>query len=133
MLTSMKKSAIFAALLFAAPLLASAQQLAPLQTLVGSIGRLVASLIPILITIALIVFFWGLIQYIRGAGKSAAAGKSIMIAGLVSLFVMVSVWGIIQLAQGALGVPANAPVQSPGVPVPGGSGANFQGVGSSPY
>ena len=114
----MKKQALIAFALFSLPLLASAQQLAPLQTLIGSIGRLVASVVPILITIALIVFFWGLIQYIRGAGKSAAAGKSIMIAGIVSLFVMVSIWGIIALAQNALNVNPNAQVQSPGVPVP---------------
>ena len=114
----MKKQALIAFALFALPLLASAQQLAPLQNLVGSFGRLVASVIPILITVALIVFFCGLVQYIRKSGKGHAEGKNIMIAGLVSLFVMVSVWGIISLAQGALNVPANAPVQSPGVPVP---------------
>ncbi|MEK7109062.1 MAG: hypothetical protein AAB919_01350 [Patescibacteria group bacterium] len=115
----MKKQALIALALLSAPLLASAQQLQPLQRLVNSIGLLVASLIPILITVALIVFFWGLVKYIRSSGKGHAEGKNIMIAGLVSLFVMVSIWGLIQLAQGALNVPANAPVQSPRVPIPG--------------
>ncbi len=112
------KKLTFTVALFALPLVASAQTLQPLMTLMGAIGRLVAMLIPILITVALIVFFFGLIKYIRSSGKGHAEGKNIMIAGLVSLFVMVSVWGIISLAQSALGVPANAPVQSPGVPVP---------------
>ncbi len=57
-------------------------------------------LIPVLIALALVVFFWGLIKYIR-SGKSAG-GKDIMIAGLVGLFIMVSVWGIIRIAQNTL-------------------------------
>lgn len=127
----MKKLAFIAPVLFALPLVASAQQLTPLATLISSIGHLVGMVVPILITIALIVFFWGLIKYIRSSGEGHGEGKNIMIAGLVSLFVMVSVWGIILLAQGALGVNPNAPVQSPGVPVPGSSG--YTGTGYSPY
>ncbi|MSR71011.1 hypothetical protein EXS62_03150 [Candidatus Kaiserbacteria bacterium] len=76
--------------------------LTPLKQFVQSLGEIVNMLIPILIAVALIVFFWGLIQYIRQSGKGHEAGKKIMIAGLVSLFVMVSVWGIIRLAQTAL-------------------------------
>ena len=106
-------------LLLALPLIASAQQLQPLQNLAGSVGRLVASLVPILVTLALVVFIWGLIRYIWGGTKADhKAGRNIMIAGLISLFVIVSVWGIIFLAQDALGVNRGAPVQSPGVPVP---------------
>jgi len=117
------KKLLFPALVFALPLIASAQQLQPLQNLAGSVGRLVASLVPILVTLALVVFIWGLIRYIWGGTKADhKAGRNIMIAGLISLFVIVSVWGIIFLAQDALGVNRGAPVQSPGVPVPGGSG-----------
>jgi len=114
----MKKISIAASALFLVPFIASAQALAPLQTLIASIGRLVASLVPILITLTLIIFFWGLFKYVRDSGKGHDAGKKIMVAGLGSLFVMVSIWGIINLAQGALNVNPNAPVQSPGVPVP---------------
>jgi|GEM_PF-1711372 len=121
------KKAVFAALLFSLPLFASAQALAPLQTLVASVGRLVASLVPILITLTMIIFFWGLFKYVRDSGKGHDAGKKIMVAGLGSLFVMVSIWGIINLAQGALNVNPNAPVQSPGVPVPGAYGNYYNG------
>ena len=57
-------------------------------------------LIPVLIALALVVFFWGLVKYIQ-SGK-AKGGKDIMIAGLVGLFIMVSVWGIIKVAQNTL-------------------------------
>lgn len=56
--------------------------------------------IPVLIALALVIFFWGLVQYIR----THKGGKDIMIAGLLGLFIMVSVWGIIRIAQNTLGV-----------------------------
>ncbi len=74
------------------------------STLEG-ISDLVDTAIPILIGLALIFFFWGLVKYVRSA--ESGDGKKIMIAGLVGLFIMVSVWGIIRLAQSVLGVQSN--------------------------
>lgn len=97
---------------------AFAQALQPLRNLVVAVGSLLNLLIPVLIAAALVVFFWGLVMYIRKpeGGEHGSSGRPIMIAGLVSLFIMVSVWGIINLAQNALGVQGNAPVQVPQVP-----------------
>ena len=117
----MKKSLASAtALLLALPLAASAQSLQPLANLIGAIGRLVGALVPILITMALVVFFFGLVRYLMGkGGKSDIAGaKSLMIWGLVSLFVMVSVWGIVRLAQDALGINPNQGATSPQILLP---------------
>jgi hypothetical protein len=99
-------------------MLAFAQALQPLRNLVVALGGILNLLIPVLIAAALVVFFWGLVQYIRHpeGGDHGGGGRPIMIAGLVSLFIMVSVWGIISLAQNALGVQGNAPVQVPQVP-----------------
>src|SRR6185436_17218531 len=116
----MKKSAFASLALFALPMFAFAQALQPLRNLVVAVGSILNLLIPVLIAAALVVFFWGLVQYIRhpeGGGEGhGASGRSVMIAGLISLFIMVSVWGIINLAQNALGVQGNAPVQVPQVP-----------------
>lgn len=106
----MKKTALISSLLFAAPLAAFAQTTAGLrniEVLVQGVGNIVNLLIPILIGLALVFFFWGLIKYIRTSGEGHAEGRNMMIAGLVSLFVMVSVWGIIQFAQSALGIGGN--------------------------
>lgn len=115
----MKKTALFSSILWAAPLLALAQ--VPAQNLRGLItlaGDLLNMLIPVLIALALVVFFWGLIQYIRGAGgEEKDGGRKIMIAGLLALFIMVSVWGIIRLAQNTLGVQGTQPIQPPAVPL----------------
>lgn len=88
------------------------------HSIVGNAGGLLDAVIPLLIGIGLIVFFWGLIKYIRNT--ESEEGKKIMIAGLVGLFVMVSVWGIIRLAQRVLNVQPNdaagQQVQAPNIP-----------------
>src|SRR3990167_9356663 len=114
----MKKIAAVSFVLFAVPLVASAQALQPLKNLVVSLGNLLDMLIPVLIAAALVVFFWGLVQYIRASGSEEGheKGRNTMIAGLISLFIMVSVWGIIALAQNALGLQGNPPISIPQVP-----------------
>jgi hypothetical protein len=92
--------------------------LGPLVQFVNSVGVVVNLLVPILIGVALIVFFWGLVKYVAklGGEEGAKQGKAIMIWGLVALFVMVSVWGIVRMAQVALGVDRTVNVPAPQVP-----------------
>lgn len=79
------------------PTLAFAQNLGNLNALVTNVRGLINSILPVLLALAVLYFFWGLITYIRSAGDPAAAekGKSIMIWGIVALFVMVSIFGIL--------------------------------------
>jgi hypothetical protein len=114
----MKKTALIGLSLYALPLIAFAQDLEPLKDLVRSIGSILALLIPILIALALVIFFWGLVMYIWAGGGDEAKkqGRNIMIAGLVSLFVMVSVYGIISLAQNALGIGSDTNIEVPKFP-----------------
>ncbi len=99
------------------PFVAFAQTPTNLTGLISFAGDIANRLIPLLIAVALVVFFWGLVQYIWGANKEKAAGpKNIMVAGLLGLFVMVSVWGIIRIAQNTLGVNNQAPISIPQVP-----------------
>ena len=100
--------------LFAVPALASAQALQPVRNLIVAVGSILNILIPVLIAAAIVVFFWGLIKYIREPEKPE--GRQTMIAGILSLFIMVSIWGLVNLAQNALGVSGNASVTIPQVP-----------------
>lgn len=104
-------------ILFAAPLIASAQALTPLKQLVSSVGSILNLLIPVLIAAAIVVFFWGLVMYIRSSGEGHGEGRNVMIAGILSLFIMVSIWGLVNLVQNSLGVSGNASVTVPQVPV----------------
>lgn len=113
----MKKTALISAALFAAPLFAFAQT-TNLQSLIQQAGALLNQLIPLLIAVAVVIFFWGLIQYIRSSGEGDhKKGQSIMIAGIVSLFVMVSVWGLVRFLQSTLGINGGQGVEIPQIPV----------------
>jgi uncharacterized membrane-anchored protein len=100
--------------------------LSPIIQIINAIAYVVGLVIPILIGVALIFFFLGLVQYIRNAGeKGHDQGKKTMIAGITALFIMVSVWGIIAFAQSALGVRgnANSPQNAPYIPTYSGGSA----------
>ena len=110
------KKVIIAALAFA-PAIASAQSLGNLSTLLTSVGNLVELALPIVVAIALLVFFWGLVKFIFAGAEAKDEGKTLMIWGIVALFVMVSVWGLVRFIGSALGInPENNPQAVPTVP-----------------
>lgn len=111
----MKK--FFLALLVLTPALASAQ-LGNVTSLLDSVGNLVRMAMPILVSLGLLAFFWGLVKFIFAAGdeESKADGKKIMIWGVVALFVMVSVWGLVGWLGSALQIQQGGSVNLPQVP-----------------
>ncbi len=113
----MKKSAILSVLFLATPFIASAQG-SDIPNLITKAGNILNSLIPLMIALAVVVFFWGLVQYIMSSGEGHGTGRNVMIAGIVALFVMVSVWGIVRLAQNTLGVGGDQTITPPYVPQP---------------
>jgi len=104
-------------LLFVLPFFASAQ-VRNVTGLIGWIRETINLLIPLLIAIALIAFFWGLVKYIWAAGDGDAQkqGKSIMVAGIIGLFLMVGIWGIIGILENTFtgNVKTVKPPQAPG-------------------
>lgn len=84
------------------------------DSVLGTISGVLNGLIGLFITIALIVFFWGLIKYLAGSGQEGnAEGLKIMFWGAITLFVMVSIWGIIKLVQNTFDV-ADQSIKGPG-------------------
>lgn len=101
----MKK--IIAVVMVASPMFAFAQvPLSGVGDLADQFGSLVNTLIPILMGVAVLVFFWGLIKYIASASDEAnkESGKTLMIWGMVALFVMVALWSILGFVQTQLGI-----------------------------
>jgi len=88
------------------PTVAFAQALTQVNTIVTSFGTIVNALLPVLLGLAVVVFFWGLIKYIANASDEAAkeSGKSLMIWGMIALFVMVALWSILGFVQTQLGI-----------------------------
>ena len=99
------KKIIIGALLMA-PAFAFAQNFAAVNTLAAGFGKIVNTLIPIMMALAVLAFFWGLVKYIASASDEAAkeGGKTLMIWGMIALFVMVALWGILGWVQGQLGL-----------------------------
>ena len=66
------------------------------------IGGIANSLLPIVMAMTLLAFFFGLAMFIRNAGdpKEIQKGKDIMKWGIVALFVMVSFVAIINVFTG---------------------------------
>ncbi len=95
----------------------SAVQFGWLTSLVNAISGLIALLLPVVIAIGLLLFIWGLVQYIASSGDEAAKdeGKRKMIWGIIALFVIVSVWGLVNLLQEVTGVGTGA-VTTPPLP-----------------
>ncbi|HET8574871.1 MAG TPA: hypothetical protein VFM02_01715 [Candidatus Paceibacterota bacterium] len=77
-----------------------------LAGILGIIGNLINIIIPILITLAVLFFFYGLAMFILKSGDAGARseGISIMIWGIIALFVIVSVWGLVKILQDTFGV-----------------------------
>ncbi len=80
------------------PVVASAQAYGGnINNLLGSVTTIVNNLVGLLMTLAVIAFFWGLVKYIWNAGDEDKRkdGRHMMIWGVVALFVMVSIWGLV--------------------------------------
>lgn len=97
------------------PALTSAQSL--LNTL-GFFNTLLNGLIGLLITLAIIAFFYGLIKYLfTGATEGKSEGLKVMLYGVITIFVMVSIWGIVRLLQSTFQVTSTTPVVPQGIQI----------------
>ena len=72
-----------------------------LADILWTLSDLVNIAIPIVVSLALLAFFWGLAMFIFQSGDTEKRknGLQIMIWGIIVLFVIVSLWGIINVLQ----------------------------------
>ena len=61
-------------------------------------------LVPLVFTLALLLFFWGVAKYIWSEGQGKDDGRKIMVWGIVALFVMAAVWGLIAFIADEFGI-----------------------------
>lgn len=57
------------------------------------------SVVPLIVALAVVMFIWGVIQYVINADEEAkrAEGRQFMIWGIIALTVMVSIWGLVSI------------------------------------
>ncbi len=98
----------FVLLLATAPLSAEAQTL--LNTL-ALVSTLLNASMSLLVTCAIIAFFYGLVRYIFSSGQeSSGQAVRIMFWGVIVIFVMVSIWGFVGLLQNTFKVGSTEPI-----------------------
>ena len=90
----------------------------PLLYFARNLFELTQQLLPLVVSLALLAFFWGVIRFIlninRGA-DSKEAGRGVLVWGVIALFVMVSIWGIVRFLQDTLGIESVTEIQVPGI------------------
>lgn len=116
-------SSVLAAATVALPAFAGAATL--LDTLALA-NTFLNALIGLFITLAIVVFFWGLIRYLVNAGEEKSEGLQIMFYGVIAIFVMVSIWGIIRLLQSTFKVTSTDPVIPKGIQINTGTSGYYQ-------
>lgn len=102
----MKKTALFLYFLIPSFVFAADFSLAGqnFKSIIQYISSMVFMLIPILISIAFIVFFWGLSKFVIGADndQEVKKGKEFMLWGILALFILVSIRSILGIIAGDL-------------------------------
>lgn len=65
-------------------------------------------IITLAFAIALLVFFWGIFQFINSETSDAnrSEGKKKIMYGLLGMFIMISAYGLIRLILGTFGIPS---------------------------
>ena len=110
---------------FMAPSIASAQAFKDctvfgddkLSALLCKIGFLINAVIPILISLGVVYFIWGVIRYIISADADKKEdGKRVAIQGLIGLLLILSVWGIIGIVQSSFGLGTGGTVSGTDIP-----------------
>jgi len=85
-----------------------------ISELITNVGSLLGRIVPIMMTLAVIAFFWGLIKYLFGeGGEGKGEGLKIMGYGILVIFVMVSLGGLVAFLQDSTGVNKSRTITPP--------------------
>ncbi|MFA6608745.1 MAG: hypothetical protein WCT07_02445 [Candidatus Paceibacterota bacterium] len=82
---------------------------------------IVTRLVPFMIGLAVIAFFWFLVEFIwlgRNDPKKHEGGLKGMGYSILALFVMVSIWGLVGFFGSIFGIGQGGNIPIPGIPVP---------------
>lgn len=79
----------------------------PITEFLNKINQFILNpIIALAFTVALLIFFWGIFQFINSQTADATRdeGKRKIFYGLLGMFIMVSAYGLIHLILGTFGV-----------------------------
>jgi hypothetical protein len=86
------------------------------DSIINALSKWISALVPILIALAVVVLFYGIVRYIWGGAEDKEKAKNLLIWGVIALAVMVSIWGLVGLLQSLTGVTTGGTLSVPDVP-----------------
>ena len=103
----MKKIALISGVSLLLPFMASAQ--ADATEAVGFLDAIqvfIAAALPVILSLAVLLFLWGLVKYMTNADdpEARASSRGLMIWGVVIIFVMISLWGLVNFIASLTGL-----------------------------
>jgi len=79
-----------------------------IEGILCKIGDILNIVVPILITLAVIYFVWGVITYVIASDEEAKkAGRNRIVFGLIGLAIIIAVWGLVFLLTRTFGIDTN--------------------------
>lgn len=92
--------------------------LGSIEGIICKIGDLLAIVIPILITLAVLLFIWGVIQYVIADDEEAKSkGRDRIIYGLIGFVAIIALWGLVKIVTNTFGIDTTRqPINIPTVP-----------------
>ena len=84
------------------------------------VGDLIATLIPLIIGVAVLLFLYGVLKYVTAGGdpEKRTEARNTMIWGIIAIFVMVSVWGLVNVLTSTFNLDSETVPSGPGIPKP---------------
>ena len=85
-----------------------------IQRILCTIGYLLNLIVPVVITLGIVYFVWGVISYvIAGDEEAKTKGRDRMIYGIIGLAVIVALWGLVNILLKTFGLDTPATVTFP--------------------
>ena len=94
------------------PMMASA---VTINNLLERTKNMVGIFIPLLMTIAIAIFLYGIVLYITSAGNAEKekAARGYIIYGIIGLFIMVAFWAFVEVLTSSFGLDDNSTPVTP--------------------
>lgn len=84
-----------------------------ISRLIATFNDLLSQLVPILVSIGVIYFIWGVVRYVIADDEEAKQkGRDRIIFGIIGLAVIVSIWGLVGILTETFNIENNTAVQS---------------------
>lgn len=88
-------------------------------SILRTIGGILGYIIPILITLGVIYFIFGVVQYVISADEEVKkTAKSRIIQGLIGIFIITSFWGVLSVVENTFSVGGGKINSVPCIPNP---------------